>query len=178
MRGWIWLEPHALANPAALQAIAGANMVVVAPGDLYGSLAPVLVIDEIRQALHDTQATCVFVCNLVTKPGPTHDMTVLDFTREIERLAGGEFLDYVVYNNGQPPTELMARYAQEDAHLVRYDEAALARHQSCQFIGAPILSRTLTRRDATSSDPIAESRSFIRHDPDLVARQLMRIYFS
>ncbi|MDO5057620.1 MAG: YvcK family protein [Lautropia sp.] len=174
----IWLEPDATANPAAVQAIQNANMVVVAPGDLYGSLAPVLVIDEIRQALHSTRATCVFVCNLVTKPGPTHQMSVLDFTREIERLAGGEFLDYVVYNNGLPPQELMARYEQEDAHLVRHDAQTLARHQSCQFIGAPILSRTLTQRHATSSDPIAESRSFIRHDPDLVARQLMRIYFS
>lgn len=173
----IWLEPRAKANPAAITAIGEADMVVVSPGDLYSSLAPVLVIDEIREALHTTRARCVFVCNLVSRLGSSHDMSVLDFAREIERLAGGEFLDYVVYNNGIPPAELMQKYTEENATLVRFDVAALARHQSCEFIGAPMLSRNLTQRSA-GSDPIAESRSLIRHDPDLVARQLMRIYFS
>lgn len=173
----IWLEPEAQANPAAVQAIHAADMVVIAPGDLYGSLAPVLVIEEIRQALRATPAKCVFVCNLVTKPGPTHGMSVLDFAREIERLSGGKFLDYVVYNNSLPPAELRARYAQEDAHLVRYDLAELSAQPDCEFIGAPLLAQRIMQR-GSDSDPIAETRSFIRHDPNLVARQLMRIYFS
>lgn len=173
----IWLEPEAKANPAAITAIEKADMVVIAPGDLYSSLAPVLVIDDIRKALHDTRAKCVFVCNLVSKLSAVHHLSVLDFAREIERLAGGPFLDHVVYNNGIPPAELMERYAQENARLVSYDEAELAQYQSCEFIGAPILSRHLTK-PSNSSDPIADSRSLIRHDPDLVARQLMRIYFS
>ncbi|MDO4904039.1 MAG: YvcK family protein [Lautropia sp.] len=172
----VWLEPEAQANPAALQAIRAADMVVIAPGDLYGSLAPVLVIRKIQEALLTTSAKCVFVCNLVTKPGPTDGMTVKGFADEIERLVGDQFLDYVLYNNAKAPPELMERYAHEGEHPVRYDLDELAR-QRCEFVGAPLLARHAWP-PASNHDPIASTRSFIRHDPDLVARQLMRLYFS
>ena len=46
-----------------------------------------------------------------------------------------------------------------------------------EFRGAGILAKNIWA-GAQSSDPIAAVRSFIRHDPDAVARQLMRIYFA
>jgi len=172
----IWLEPTAVANPAAVRAILRADLVVVAPGNLYGSLAPVLVIDGIRRALHETRAKCVYVCNLVTKPGPTDGFTVKDFASEIERLAGGEFLDYVVFNNDEPSPELMEKYAHGGELVVKYDLNEL-RRQHYEFRGVPILAKQAWT-GAQASDPIASARSFIRHDSDAVARQLMRLYFA
>ena len=151
-------------------------MVVIAPGNLYGSLAPALVIREIQEALAATSAKCVFVCNLVTKPGPTDNLSVVDFASEIERLAGSEFLDYVVFNTDEPSKELMAKYAHDGEHVVQYDISELKR-QHYEFRGASILAKKVWS-GAQSSDPIAAVRSFIRHDPDAVARQLMRIYFA
>ena len=172
----VWLEPEAVAHPAAVQAILEADMVVIAPGNLYGSLAPALVIREIQEALAATSAKCVFVCNLVTKPGPTDNLSVVDFASEIERLAGSEFLDYVVFNTDQPSAELMDKYAHDGEHVVQYDISELKR-QHYEFRGASILAKKVWS-GAQSSDPIAAVRSFIRHDPDAVARQLMRIYFA
>ncbi len=172
----IWLEPEAQANPAAIQAIMEADMVVVAPGNLYGSLAPILVINKIQQALRQTRATCVFVCNLVTKPGPTDGFGVIDFASEIERLAGGEFLDYVVFNSTKPDPALMERYAHDGELIVQYDIEAL-KQQHYQFRAAPLLASDVWQ-GAQASDPIAHTRSLIRHDSDAVARQLMRIYFA
>ena len=172
----VWLEPEAVAHPAAVQAILEADMVVIAPGNLYGSLAPALVIGEIQEALAATRAKCVFVCNLVTKPGPTDGLSVVDFASEIERLAGSEFLDYVVFNTDEPSRELMAKYAHDGEHTVQYDISELKR-QHYEFRGAGILAKNIWA-GAQSSDPIAAVRSFIRHDPDAVARQLMRIYFA
>ena len=172
----IWLEPTAVANPAAVREILRADLVVVAPGNLYGSLAPVLVIDGIRRALHETRAKCVYVCNLVTKPGPTDGFTVKDFASEIERLAGGEFLDYVVFNNDEPSPELMEKYAHGGELVVKYDLNEL-RRQHYEFRGVPILAKQAWT-GAQASDPIASARSFIRHDSDAVARQLMRLYFA
>jgi uncharacterized cofD-like protein len=172
----IWLEPEANANPAAIRAIMEADMVVIAPGNLYGSLAPALVIDGIQRALRQTKARCVYVANLVTKPGPTAGFTVKDFTDEIERLGGSKFLDYVVFNNDTPSKELMERYAHDGEYAVTYDIAKLKK-QHYQFRAVPILAKTAWS-GAQSSDPLAASRSFIRHDSDAVARQLMRIYFA
>ncbi len=172
----IWLEPEAVANPHAVAAILEADMVVVAPGNLYGSLAPALAIDGIQQALKDTKAKCVFICNLVTKPGPTDGFTVVDFASEIERLGGSEFLDYVVFNNDMPSDTLMEKYAHDGEFAVKYDIDELKK-QHYQFRAVPVLAKE-TWGDAQASDPLASTRSFIRHNPDAVARQLMRIFFT
>ena len=172
----IWLEPEAVANPRAIQAILEADLVVIAPGNLYGSLAPALVIEGVRQALHKTKAKCVYVCNLVSKPGPTDGFSVMDFASEIERLAGGEFLDYVVFNTDNPSDELMKKYAHDGELVVPYDVDEL-KQQHYEFRGVPILAKKVWT-GAQASDPIANTRSYIRHDPDAVARQLMRIYFA
>lgn len=172
----IWLEPEAVANPSAISAIMEADMVVIAPGNLYGSLAPVLVIEEIQQALAKTPAKCVFVCNLVTKPGPTDGLSVIDFAHEIERLANSEFLDYVVFNTDTPSDGLMEKYAHDGELVVRYDISQLKK-QHYEFRGAPILAKHVWS-GAQATDPIASVRSYIRHDSDAIARQLMRIYFS
>ena len=175
-RPHIWLEPEADASPVAVRAIMDADMVVIAPGHLYGSLAPALVIDGVQRALRRTKAKCVYVTNLVTKPGPTNGFTVKDFADEIERLVGGKFLDYVVFNNDTPSEELMKRYAQENEYAVSFNIPELKK-QHYQFRAAPILARHAWG-GAQSSDPLLASRSFIRHDSDAVARQLMRIYFT
>lgn len=172
----IWLEPKAEAHQDAIDAIMEADMVVIAPGNLYASLAPALMIEGIQRALHETEATCVYVCNLVTKPGPTHGMDVCDFADEIERLAEGEFLDYVVFNNDVPTQKLLDKYAHDGEFAVNFDIDKLKK-QHYQFRGVPILAKSVWT-GAQASDPIASARSFIRHDADAVARQLMRIYFT
>jgi len=172
----IWLEPMAEANPVAVEAIMKADMVVIAPGNLYGSLAPALVIEGIQKALQQTKATCVYVCNLVTKPGPTDGLMVHDFAGEIERLAGGEFLDYVVFNREAPSQELLDKYAHDGEQPVAFDEVIL-KQQHYKYRGVDLVADHVWM-GAQRSDPIASARSFIRHDPDAVARQLMRIYFT
>ena len=172
----VWLEPEAVANPQAIEAIMNADVVVIAPGTLYGSLAPALVVPGIGKALCETKATRVYVSNLVTKPGSTDGFKVHDFADELERLAGGKFLDYVIYNTRKPDETLLERYAHEGEYGVDSDmEAFEARPWSA--VGARLVAADVWG-GAQSSDPLAHTRSFIRHDPDAIARQLMRIYFA
>lgn len=171
----IWLEPAATANPAALAAIAEADLVVIAPGSLYGSLAPALAVNGIGQALQATKAKRIYVSNLVTKPGQTDGFDVTDFADEIERLAGGKFLDYVIYNTLTPPADLMQKYAHEDEYLVELDPAKAAA-TNYRLSGRPILAKGGWGQPQ-AGDEIAASRSFIRHDSDAVARAIMRLYF-
>ncbi len=172
----MWLEPEAVANPHALQAIAEADIVVIAPGNLYGSLAPALIVPGIGEALMKTAARCVYVCNLVTKPGPAAQYGVHDFADEIERLAGYDFLDYVVYNTEKPSAAIMKRYAHDGEYEVAVDEAILKRRHYVAK-GRDILAKTIWT-GSQASDLLLATRSFIRHDPDAVARELMRIYFA
>ena len=80
-RAELSLTPSATANPMALAAIEQADIIVIAPGDLYTSLGPLLVIDGIGEALMNTKALKVYVSNLVSKKGQTDNFTVGDHAK-------------------------------------------------------------------------------------------------
>ncbi len=169
-----WLEPEAEVNPSAVQAIEQADMVVIAPGNLYGSLGPALIVPGIGEALKNTKAFVVYVCNLVTKPGQTDGFSVNDFADEIERLAGGKILDAVLFNTELPTNDLMRRYAKDGEIPVPYDQEKL---NQAPYVaaGAPLLAGTIWQ-NTNQSDPIAAQRTLIRHDSEAVAKALFELY--
>jgi len=170
-----WLEPKAEANPRALAAIERADIVVVAPGNLYGSLAPALIVPGIGEALAATKAFKLYVCNLVTKPGQTDGFTVNDFADEVERLAGTPFLDAVLYNTEKPSDDLLQKYAADKEIAVEFDaDKSKAAHY--EAAGANLLSSSIWQ--GSSADPIAASRTLIRHDPAAVAKAIIDLYES
>lgn len=172
----ISLDPDPRLNPRAAEAIQSADLVVIAPGNLYGSLAPALIVPGMREALNATDAKKVYVCNLVTKPGQTDGFTVSDFAEEIERFANCS-IDYVLYNTSKPSTELLDKYAKEGELPVEFDLNHLKK-QHFKAKGGNFLSGDFSASNSGSSDPLAATRTFIRHDADSIARALMKLYFS
>lgn len=168
-----WLEPNARINPAALEAIVSADMVVLAPGDLYTSLAPALLVGGVGEALVASEAKLVYVCNLVTSHGQTDGYQVHDFAAEIERFIGRPRLDYVLYNTVAPSSNLLQRYARDSEYGVDYNAAATdGQHYTC--IGASLISGHVQQ---THPDDTLFARTYIRHDADKLARQIMKLYF-
>jgi uncharacterized cofD-like protein len=170
------LEPEAIANPKALQAIKDADIVVIAPGDIYGSLGPALIVPGVGEALARSKAFKVYVCNLVTKPGQ-EGFLVTDFAGEIERLAGQTFLDAVLYNTREPGSELMKKYAKAGELAVGYDTSKLEA-ASYRTYGGDLLAGAIWENKSGSADLIAASRTLIRHDPIVVARSIVDLYRS
>ena len=175
-RPWLDLVPEAHISDGARQAIIDADLVVIAPGFLYGSLAPALLVRGVTGDLAETKAKKVYVCNLVTKPGQNDGYDVADFADEIERFAGVP-LDFVLYNNHRPSKDLIDKYAHDGEFLVDWDEVDLEmKHYYAS--GKRLIADGVWTNSNSSSDPLAAKRSLIRHDGDKVARELMRIYFS
>lgn len=168
------LEPAAIANPKALRAINRADIVVVAPGNLYGSLAPALIVPGIGKALAESPAVKIYVCNLVTKPGQTDGFQVDDFADEIERFAGTPFLDYVLYNTDAPDRELLDKYAAEGELAVGASPAKLQR-QHYRAVGTGLLAETIWQ-GTDKADPLSRRRTLIRHDSNKVADAIMEVY--
>jgi uncharacterized cofD-like protein len=170
----LWLEPEAVPNPKALDAIRDADIVVIAPGSLYNSLAPALIVPKVGEALAESKALKVYVCNLVTKPGQTDGFTVNDFAQEIERFAGRPFLDVVLFNSRKPNAQLLEKYASAGEIAVEYDETVPA-GASYQTLGVDLLAGSIWE-STSGADPIAATRTLIRHDPMLVARSIIELY--
>ena len=167
------LTPSAMANPMALRAIEEADMVVIAPGDLYTSLGALLVIEGIGDALMRTQAPVVYVANLVTKQGQTDGFTVSDHAAEIERFIGAPALDYVLYNRQTPSEELARRYeATEGARVTAVDGEALSAAKY-DAMGGDFLSAMATGH---RGDSLPVTRSLIRHNTRTVADAIIKLY--
>ncbi len=154
----VFLRPKAKAYPKAIETINKADLVVIGPGDLYSSLAQILLTEGITRALQKSKAKKVYICNLMTKYGETNNFTVLDFVKEIEKLLGAK-LDYVIYNTKEPVVTRLAKYKKEHPELldlVNYGKE-LARDK--KFIGANLLS----------------SSNSIVHDPDKLAKVILSL---
>ena len=117
----LFLEPSAHALAASLEAVEDAELVVIGPGDLYTSLMPNLLVSGMKEALARSQAKKVFVCNVMTKWGETHDFRVSDFVSEVEKYAG-KILNVVVVNTKEASPLLLERYAGEKAFPVIVDK--------------------------------------------------------
>lgn len=167
-------DPEVEITPAAAEAIARADLVVLAPGDLYTSLGASLAVKGVGEALRDTKAKVMYLCNLVVKPGHTDGLDVSDHAAEIERLAGGPILDYVYYNTAQPIETLVKRYALEGEDLVVADDAKLAA-APYKAVGKPMLAPMSGAHVAPRHDRFQVMRSFIRHDANAVAHALKEL---
>lgn len=171
-RASLSLLPSASANPMAIAAIEQADIVVVAPGDLYTSLGPLLVINGIGEALERTKAKVIYVSNLVSKKGQTDGFAVSDHAAEIERFAGRDVLDYVLYNQQAPTEEVAQRYEEEGGYVSLADiENLTAAHYEAvggDFLGAMAVSN--------GADTLIGKRSLIRHDANAVAKLILELY--
>jgi len=109
----------------------------------------------------------------MTKPGQTDGYDVNDFADEIERLAGGEFLDAVLFNVSRPSDELLEKYASEGEKFVEYDRDKLnGTHFTA--VGMDLLAGAIWQ--GSQADPLAANRTLIRHDSAAVANAIMRLY--
>ncbi len=136
------LQPAAKLNPKAKTAIAEADIIVIAPGNLYGSLAPTLLVKGLGKALSATPAKIIYVSNLVTKPGQTDDFMAHDFVDEIERFIGSASIDYLLYNRRKPTKKLLNKYAAAGEYAVGFDPDVFARAHY-KAIGGDLVSDTI-----------------------------------
>jgi len=167
------LVPASHLSTAAADAISKADLVVIAPGALYTSLAPALIVDGMADALESTDATIVYVCNLVTKPGQTDGFKVHDYAAEIERFIQRPVLDYVIYNTDRPEPHIQDKYIHAGELLVGVDERSL--HVAAyKAIGLPLIAHDFVL-PTNDGDAIANTRSFIRHKADAVAEALIQL---
>jgi len=170
----LFLSPHAQLNPDAAKAIAAADIIIIGPGNVYSSLVPILLVDGVPEALAAAKAKTVYVSNLVTKPGQTDGYQVHDFAETFNHFLGGSLIDYVIYNTAKPDPSVLRRYAQVGELWVGYDQQRLDTAPYVA-IGAPLIARSKAKQ--SPNDHLVR-RTLIRHDSDVLARIIMRIFFS
>lgn len=165
------VTPPAHAHKDAVEAIAKANLIVIAPGNLYRSIIPNFLVDGIPEAIKKSRAKVVYVSNLVNKPKETAGFSVDDHVKAIEKYLGQGLIRYVLYNTDEPSPELLKRYTSEGEIPVTYDAKAF-KQAPYRAIAGSFLSHAKTKR--SKNDTLLQ-RSFIRHDAQAVARAVQKL---
>lgn len=123
----IFIEPkNARALKEAVEAILEADAIILGPGSLYTSVIPNLLVKDIASAVKKTKGIKLYVSNIMTQPGETDGFAVEDHIKAIFNHVGDGVVDYVVVNVGKIDGELEGKYKEEESHLVRISEEAVA----------------------------------------------------
>lgn len=117
------LEPEqCLPLPQVLRAIRSADIITVGPGSLYTSILPNLLVAQVARVIGQSQATKIFVNNLMTQPGETDGYTARAHLETVKQYAPEIHFDFVVVNDRRISPEQAERYAAEGAYQIGIDD--------------------------------------------------------
>ncbi|MBI5896633.1 MAG: YvcK family protein, partial [Desulfobacterales bacterium] len=160
----VFLVPHhndtIHVYPPVIDAIADADYILMGPGDLFTSIIPNLIVPGVADALRASKAGVVYIMNLMTKYGETHNFEAMDFVERLEAYLKRK-VDGVVYNS-RPPAEAICRmYHVQKSGCVTLD----ARNPFWDS------------REVFSGDLLETDGSVVRHHPRKLAALLQSIFF-
>lgn len=181
-------EPPRLTRLAA-EAIRDADAIVLGPGSLFESILPNLLLDELREAIANSPARKIYVCNLMTEPGRTTGFGVAEHIAAIKRF-GGFTPDYVLVNAQRIDPEIYHLYAAANQSPVyldpeEYEETTLlpggkVTQQQVMIEGSVVieadLASSVIQYTASLSNP-TESRAVrvLRHDSQKLGHAILEL---
>ncbi|MFD1020388.1 gluconeogenesis factor YvcK family protein [Thalassobacillus hwangdonensis] len=142
--------------PEAVKAIKEADLVVIAPGSLYTSTLPNLIVPQISQALRETNGKVTYVCNVMTQQGETKGYTAGDHVQAIYDHIGEGCVQSVIVHNLPIEQDVKKIYAEENAEPVIYDKERI------DTMGLEIIEE----------DIVDHQRLELRHNTDKIANLL------
>jgi uncharacterized cofD-like protein len=144
--------------PQTLDAIRSADVITLGPGSLFTSLIPNVLVHGIPQAIAESPALKIFVCNLMSQANESLGLSAADHVKAIYKHAGCKLFDVALVNDAPVSAELLAKYKEEGAAQVVCDTPEL------EALGLRVVTG-----DFVDEDGVA------RHATDRVARKVLRL---
>ena len=96
----VYLDPEVHTDIRVTEAIQNSDAIILAPGDLFTSLLPNLLVKGVSEAILSSSARLIVIANLHTKIGETVGYKLSHFLFELVRYLGGDIkFDCVIANN-------------------------------------------------------------------------------
>lgn len=149
----LFIDPeNAEASPLAIEAIEQAQIIVIGPGSLYTSILPNLLVNGISEAIHQSDATKIYVANVATEKGETEGYSIADHLDALQAHTSIYLVDHVVGND-------------------------LPIEPGPNFFGTPVIhdGRSLGRVKPELCD-LTDVTFPVRHDSDKLAHAILGVY--
>lgn len=112
-------------DPRVLEEIKKAELIVFSSGSLVTSIMPHIIVPEIQEAIRNSKAKKMYICNMITQPGETDNYTVSDHIKRIESYLGEHTIDVVIANNATLPNNMALFAKSEGKEPVKIDAEEL-----------------------------------------------------
>ncbi len=156
----IWMEPSDVKAPEeAIKEIKNADVIILGPGSLFTSIIPNLLVKDIRDAILESKAYKIYICNVMTQYGETDQFTASDHIKAIHEVAGKPFINAAIINTKIPPDNLLKKYLKENAEPVTADAGNISR------MGITVYAEDLLKVG-----------DYVRHDPEKLTSVLVKIF--
>lgn len=135
------LDPEqCLPLPQVLKAIRAADVITVGPGSLYTSILPNLLVAQVSKVIGQTNATKIFVSNLMTQPGETDGYSAGQHLETVKKYAPEIHFDFILVNNRRISDQQAELYAAEDAYQIGlHDTIESASDRTTEIVRADLL---------------------------------------
>jgi len=160
----VYLVPHhsdrISVYPPVIDAIHKADAIIIGPGDLFTSIVSNIIVPGVREALQKTRAQLLFVLNIMTKFGETHNYCARNFVEQLEESIRRR-VNGVIYNQTSPPPDILQNY----------------RGQKAEFVVIKTSESFWGERRLYRADLLDVSGGIVRHDSRKLAGLIRRIIF-
>lgn len=156
----IRLEPEKCAPlPEALAAIREADVITIGPGSLFTSLLPPILVEGVSEAIAESSALKIFICNLMTQPGETDGFSARRHLETVKEYACDIDFDYVLVNTRPISPHQSLLYADQGAEQIG--------------VHGSISQETIGETEVIYGS-FLDDGEMVRHHPEKLAREILR----
>ena len=112
-------------TPKVLEAIKKADLIVFSSGSLITSIMPNIIVPEIQEAIQNSKAKKLYICNMLTQPGETDGFKVSDHVKFIEKYIGAGQINAVIANSSKITANMKVLAKSEGKDAVGIDASKL-----------------------------------------------------
>jgi uncharacterized cofD-like protein len=153
------IPEQCLPLPEALTAIRTADVITIGPGSLYTSIIPNLLVTSVAEAIAESQATKIFISNLMTQPGETEGYGFREHLETVRHYAPQIYFDYAITNDRLITSAQAELYRADGADQILVNEEQLTPELVGEIIRADLL----------------DGGEMVRHDSTQLARLVMAV---
>lgn len=181
----IRLEPETCQPlPETLDAIRAADIITLGPGSLFTSIIPNLLVHGVSEAIAQSKALKVYICNIMTQPGETDHFSVSNHIEWLLRYIPAGALDVVLVNNTPVSPDVAAKYREEGAQPIYLRMASELRNGRpgpalLSVAGSETTSTSITvcgKRIPVLASDLLEQSELARHCPTKLAQAVFTVY--
>lgn len=96
----VYYDTSPKALPEAIKEIGSADILIIGPGSIYSSILPVLIINDITEAINKSQAKKIFISNTVNYRAESIGFNVDDYIDAIFTNTAISSIDLIIANDG------------------------------------------------------------------------------